>query len=119
MHSAVTPRSRFRRRVATPATAGVCVALGLVMAFLLTVPVRGAAAADVIFPAGSLLGLVPPAGMVPSRTSQGFQEPGAKATILLTTLPANAYEQLAKSMVPEAMKKEGIEVERREAIAPL
>jgi len=86
------------------------------MAFLLTVPVRGAAAADVIFPAGSRLGLVPPAGMVPSRTFQGFQEPGAKATILLTTLPANAYEQLAKSMVPEAMKKEGIEVERREAI---
>lgn len=86
------------------------------MAFLLTVPVRGAAAAAVIFPAGSRLGLVPPAGMVPSRTFQGFQEPGAKATILLTTLPANAYEQLAKSMVPEAMKKEGIEVERREAI---
>jgi hypothetical protein len=86
------------------------------MAFLLMVPVRGAAAADVIFPAGSRLGLVPPAGMVPSRTFQGFQEPGAKATILLTTLPANAYEQLAKSMVPEAMKKEGIEVERREGI---
>ena len=86
------------------------------MAFLLTVPVRGAAAADVIFPAGSRLGLVPPPGMVPSRTFQGFQEPGAKATILLTTLPANAYEQLAKSMVPEAMKKEGIEVERRETI---
>jgi hypothetical protein len=31
-------------------------------------------------------------------------------------LPANAYEQLAKSMMPEAMKKEGIEVERREAV---
>jgi hypothetical protein len=31
-------------------------------------------------------------------------------------LPANAYEQLAKTMVPEAMKKEGIEVERRDAI---
>jgi hypothetical protein len=35
---------------------------------------------------------------------------------VLTTLPANAYEQLAKSMVPEAMKKEGIEVERREPV---
>ena len=84
------------------------------MALLL--PAQGAAAADAIFPIGSRLGLVPPAGMVPSRTFQGFEEPGTKAAIVLTTLPANAYEQLAKSMVPEAMKKEGIEVERREPV---
>ncbi len=79
----------------------------------LMLPLQGAAAADVIFPTGSRLGLVPPAGMVPSRMFQGFEEPGTKAAIVLTTLPANAYEQLAKSMMPEAMKKEGIEVERR------
>jgi hypothetical protein len=82
----------------------------------LMLPIQSAAAADVIFPTGSRLGLVPPAGMVPSRTFQGFEEPGTKAAIVLTTLPANAYEQLAKSMVPEAMKKEGIEVERREPV---
>jgi hypothetical protein len=90
--------------------------LALLLALLLMLLVRDAVAADVVFPAGSRLGLVPPAGMVPSRTFQGFQEPGSKAMILLTVLPANAYEQLAKSMVPEAMKKEGIEIERREAI---
>jgi hypothetical protein len=82
----------------------------------LMLPIQGVAAADVIFPTGSRLGLVPPAGMVPSRTFQGFEEPGTKAAILLSTLPANAYDQLAKSMVPEAMKKEGIEVERREPV---
>jgi hypothetical protein len=82
----------------------------------LMLSIQGVGAADVIFPTGSRLGLVPPAGMVPSRTFQGFEEPGTKAAIVLTTLPANAYEQLEKSMVPEAMKKEGIEVERR---APL
>ena len=82
----------------------------------LMLPIQVAAAADVIFPTGSRLGLVPPAGMVPSRTFQGFEEPGTKAAIVLTTLPANAYAQLAKSMVPEAMKKEGIEVERREPL---
>jgi hypothetical protein len=92
----------------------VCLGLTLLMALML--PIQGAAAADVIFPTGSRLGLVPPAGMVPSRTFQGFEEPGTKAAIVLTTLPANAYEQLAKSMVPEAMKKEGIEVERREPV---
>ena len=87
----------------------------MLMALLVLMPPKGAAAADVIFPAGSRLGLVPPPGMVPSRTFQGFEEPGTKAAILLTTLPADAYEQLAKSMVPETIKKEGIEVERREA----
>jgi hypothetical protein len=92
----------------------VCLGLTLLMALML--PIQVAAAADVIFPTGSRLGLVPPAGMVPSRTFQGFEEPGTKAAIVLTTLPANAYEQLAKSMVPEAMKKEGIEVERREPL---
>ena len=87
----------------------------MLMALLVLMPPKGAAAADVIFPAGSRLGLVPPPGMVPSRTFQGFEEPGTKAAILLTTLPADAYDRLAKSMVPETMKKEGIEVERREA----
>jgi hypothetical protein len=91
-------------------------ALAALLVLVLLAAMRAAAAAEVVFPAGSHLGLVPPAGMVPSRTFQGFQEPGTKATILLTVLPANAYEQLAKSMVPEAMKKEGIEVERRDNI---
>jgi hypothetical protein len=95
---------------------GACIGLAVLIALLLMPPTRRAAAAEVLFPAGSRLGLVPPAGMVPSRTFLGFQEPGTNATILLTTLPANAYEQLAKSMVPEALKKEGIEVERREDI---
>ena len=95
---------------------GVCIGLAVLIAFLLMPATRPAAAADTLFPAGSRLGLVPPAGMVPSRTFFGFQEPGTNATILLTTLPASAYEQLTKSMVPEAMKKEGLDVERREDI---
>jgi len=116
MYSAVAPSSRFYRRGAAPTVAGVCIGLAVLTALLLMVSIQGAAAADAVFPAGSRLGLVPPAGMVPSRTFEGFEEPGTKAAILLTTLPANAYEQLAKTMMPEAMKKEGIEVERREAV---
>ena len=88
----------------------------LVACLALIVPARPAAAADPIFPAGSRLGLVPPAGMLPSRVFQGFQEPGTNAVILLTALPVNAYEELTKAMVPEAMKKEGLEVDRREEI---
>jgi hypothetical protein len=115
MDFALTSPSRLYRRAAAWPAASLS-ALAALLAVLLLVTIGGAAAAEVIFPAGSRLGLAPPAGMVPSRTFQGFQEPGTKATILLTVLPANAYEQLAKSMVPEAMKKEGIEVERRDAI---
>jgi hypothetical protein len=113
MHFAVKARSRFCRRSAAPT--GVCISLAALMA-LLMLPLREAVAGDVVFPPGSRLGLVPPTAMVPSHTFQGFEEPGNKAAILLTVLPANAYEQLAKSMMPEAMKKEGIEVERREAV---
>jgi hypothetical protein len=113
MHFAVKAHSRFCRR--SPAPTGVGIGLAVLMA-LLTLPLREAVAADAVFPPGSRLGLVPPAAMVPSHTFQGFEEPGNKAAILLTVLPANAYEQLAKSMMPEAMKKEGIDVERREAV---
>jgi hypothetical protein len=115
MDFAATTRSSFRRR--GMAAAAVHVGLGILIAWLaLVVPTRPAAAADAIFPAGSRLGLVPPADMLPSRVFQGFQEPGTNAVILLTALPASAYEQLTKAMVPEAMKKEGLDVDRREEI---
>ncbi len=91
-------------------------AVAVLTTFLLMSPASPATAAEAIFPAGSRLGLVPPPGMVASRIFQGFQEPGTNAVILLTVLPVNAYEQLTKAMVPEAMKKEGIEVERRDPI---
>ena len=116
MHSAVTFYSRFRWRGALSTRASL--SAFLVLLVLGTMPaIQEAAAADAVFPLGSRLGMVPLTGMVPSRTFLGFEEPGTNAAIVLTALPANAYEQLAKSMVPEAMKKEGIEVERREDIA--
>jgi hypothetical protein len=54
--------------------------------------------------------------MVTSRTFAGFQDPITNATILLTTFPASAYDQFDKAMVPDAMKKQGIVVERRTPI---
>jgi hypothetical protein len=114
MNFAATMSQPFHRR-GTAAAAYVGLAM-LTTWLALIVPAQPAAAADAIFPAGSRLGLVPPAGMLPSRTFQGFQEPGTNAVILLTALPVNAYEQLTKAMVPEAMKKEGLNVEHREEI---
>ncbi len=75
-----------------------------------------ARAADPIFPTGSRLGLVPPPGMVRSRSFEGFEDVANEAAILLVALPAAAYDQLDKSMVPEAMKNQGIDVDKREPI---
>lgn len=73
-------------------------------------------AADPIFPTGSRLGLVPPPGMVKSTTFEGFEDRDKNAAILLAALPAQAYAELEKSMVPETMQKQGIDVDRRDAV---
>jgi hypothetical protein len=89
---------------------------GLAAVSALTLLATPASAADPIFPAGSRLGIVPPAGMVQSRNFVGFEDPQKNAAILFTTLPAKAYDSLDKSMVPEAMKKDGVDVDKREPI---
>jgi hypothetical protein len=83
---------------------------------LLASAVTRPAVAEPIFPTGSRIGIVPPAGMVTSRNFAGFEDPQKNAAILFTTLPAKAYEALDKSMVPDAMKREGVDVEKREPI---
>ncbi|MGB7040702.1 MAG: hypothetical protein WBD83_14035 [Xanthobacteraceae bacterium] len=89
----------------------------MVLAVALTLPVTSRArAADPIFPIGSRLGIVPPLGMVQSHNFVGFEDPEKNAAILFTTLPAQAYDSLDKTMVPDVMKKDGIGVEKREPI---
>lgn len=88
----------------------------LAAAFAIVVWVTPARAADPFFPVGSRLGLVPPPGMVPSKTFEGFVDLDKNAAILLATFPAAAYDQLDKTMVPEALKKQGIDVAKREPI---
>jgi hypothetical protein len=90
--------------------------LALAAASGLILFVAPAIAADPIFPPGSRIGIVPPPGMVQSRNFVGFEDPQKNAAILFTTLPANAYDSLDKSMVPEAMKRDGVDVGKREPI---
>lgn len=71
-----------------------------------TAPTR---AADAIFPTGSRIGLVPPLNMPLSAQFMGFQDPENNAAILLATFPGDAFKYLDKSMVPEALKKQGID----------
>jgi hypothetical protein len=101
---------QIRSTLSRPGTCCLAAASALI---LLVIP---ASAADPIFPSGSRIGIVPPAGMVQSRNFVGFEDPQKNAAILFTTLPAKAYDSLDKSMVPEAMKKDGVDVEKREPI---
>ena len=86
----------------------------LAAVFAIVVWAVPAFAADPIFPVGSRIGLVPPPGMVPSSTFEGFADTGKNAAILLATFPAEAYDQLDKTMVPELLKKQGIDIAKRE-----
>jgi hypothetical protein len=104
-------------RVRTGFGARGLAAVVMVLAVALTLPVTSRArAADPIFPIGSRLGIVPPLGMVQSHNFVGFEDPEKNAAILFTTLPAQAYDSLDKTMVPDVMKKDGIGVEKREPI---
>jgi hypothetical protein len=71
-------------------------------------------AAEPVFPPGSRVGLVPPAGMVASKTFDGFADPGSDAAILINVLPAAAYPQIDKTLDADALKKQGVNLEKRE-----
>jgi len=88
----------------------------LAAVFALITAAVPAQAADPIFPIGSRIGLAPPAGMVLSKAFSGFADPNENAAILVVTFPPVAFDQLDKSMTPEELKKQGIDVNGREPI---
>jgi hypothetical protein len=96
----------------------VAAALALIVSSTVfsTVWATSATAADAIFPPGSRVGLVPPPGMVTSNTFDGFADPEKDAAILITVLPAAAYAQFEKTMDTDALKKQGVNLEKREPI---
>src|SRR5689334_1882709 len=76
-----------------------------------------ASAAELVYPPGSRLGLVPPAGMETSVNFFGFEDPSTRAAILLAALPPEAYPELDRGMSAEALRKQGITLEAREPIS--
>jgi len=90
-------------------------ASGGVAAFLVLVALAlPARAADPVFPPGSRIGLVPPAGMVTSTTFAGFADPDNKAAIIIAILPAAAYSQIETTLDANALEKKDITLEKRE-----
>jgi hypothetical protein len=75
-----------------------------------------AEAGEPVFPPGSRIGLVPPAGMVPSKAFQGFEDRERNAAIVFLELAGDAYADIEKNFTVEALKAQGIEVQAREDI---
>jgi hypothetical protein len=75
-----------------------------------------AAAAEPVFPVGSRMGFVPPPGFVASKRFPGFENPDSRSSIVMATLPPQAYANLEASMGTEALKKQGITEDKRETL---
>jgi hypothetical protein len=74
-----------------------------------------AAAADADYPPGSRIRLTPPPGMVTSKSFFGYEDPDNNAAILLA-LPAQAYADLYRSVTADALRRQGVTFETREAM---
>jgi hypothetical protein len=72
--------------------------------------------ADAQFPPGSRLGLVPPAGLSPSRTFPGFEDPSKDTAIVMVELPGAAYADVEKGFTADTLKGQGVEVEIHEEV---
>ena len=93
-------------------TAIAALAVSLIAALF----VLPAYAAEPAFPTGSRIGLAPPAGMSASKTFPGFVDTDNKAAILITAMPGGAYAEMEKTLAPDALKKQGIILEKRETL---
>jgi hypothetical protein len=75
-----------------------------------------ASAAEPIFPLGSHIGFVPPPGFVASKRFPGFENLDTRSSIVIATLPPQAYADLEASITAEALKKQGITEDKRESL---
>ena len=78
--------------------------------------VAPAFAAEVQFPLGGQLGLVPPPGLRIDGAAPGFRDPDHNVTMLILELPPSAYEVVRSQMITENAKKNGIAVDHRETL---
>src|SRR5438045_7584927 len=73
--------------------------------------------ADVDYPPGSRLGMVPPSGMLISKNFVGYEDPDHNAAIILASLPPDAYSELDKTVTAEALRRQGVRLDRREPLS--
>ena len=83
--------------------------------FALMLGASPALAAEVAYPPGSRIGLVPPPGFVTSKSFFGFEDASNNVAIMLVALPADAYAELDKTITADALKRQGLTFESRAA----
>ena len=86
------------------------------VAVLLAVLTGPALAADVVFPIASRIGLVPPDGLKASAGFIGYEDTSNNVFVRLVTLPGNAFSEIEKTMTNDALKKQGMAVEKRDTL---
>ncbi|TMJ34189.1 MAG: hypothetical protein E6G96_02580 [Alphaproteobacteria bacterium] len=85
-----------------------------ILLLALVLGAHSAKTAEVVYPPGSRLGLIPPSGMATSNNFFGFEDADNHAAIILAALPIEAYAELDRTAGPEALKQQGITLEKRE-----
>jgi hypothetical protein len=85
----------------------------LLLLLALAVP---ASADEVVYPAGSHVGLAPPPGLHASTSFPGFEDREKNVALLLAALPPEAFADFEKSDSFEGLKKLGATLEKREAL---
>lgn len=81
----------------------------LSIVFFLLAAIRPGLAQEVVYPGGSGVGLIPPAGLVASTNFSGFEDAARGTSIVLTELPVEAYAAIAAKFNPEGLRETGIE----------
>src|SRR5215467_2987610 len=75
-----------------------------------------ASAAEPVFPLGSRMGFVPPPGFTVSKRFPGYESPETRSSIVVATLPPQAYAEIEASMTADALKKQGLTEEKRQTM---
>lgn len=88
----------------------------LLALFMLALAALPASAAEPTYPPGSRIGLAPPAGLVPSKTFFGYEDLNNSVTMILVALPPQAYADLDASVTADALKRQGMTMDSREAL---
>ncbi|QRG07995.1 hypothetical protein EZH22_06490 [Xanthobacter dioxanivorans] len=89
------------------------VPLAVALALALLVPAM-AMTAGVIFPRGSVIGLVPPAGMTESQAFPGFEDRARNASLIIRDLPPDAFGQIEAGMSEQALAAKGVTLLKQE-----
>jgi hypothetical protein len=97
----------------TAAMASIRSFLLVVVIALAALPARGA---EALYPPGSRIGLAPPAGLATSKSFFGYEDPDNDVAIILLALPVEAYAELDRTLNAEALQRQGVTFEGREAM---